>query len=72
MITTQFEMRATQSEHHRIRQQDARCIELSPMIRLIIVHIGSENRIQLIIAIHSVFIQDGFQMGKVRLIRPYV
>ena len=42
------------------------------MIRLIIVHIGSENRIQLIIAIHSVFIQDGFQMGKVRLIRPHL
>ena len=56
MVTTQFEMRATQSEHHRIRQQDSRHIEFTGT--LLIIHISRKHRLQCLISVLMVRFQD--------------
>ena len=71
MIASQFQMRTAQSKHDSIRQQNTRRIKFPPVIRLVIIHISCKNRIQLIIAIYSIFIKNSFQIGKISLIRPY-
>ena len=71
VIASQLKVRTTQSKHDSIRQQNTRRIKFSPVIRFIIIHISCKNRIQLIIAIDSIFIKNGFQIGKISLIRPH-